>query len=117
MRKAIEKGLERRIMPKKQSMLGMDIDDNTFDIIWSEGALYFMGFQNGLKKCHQLLKNKGYLAVTEAVLLLPNLPKPLKKFWDEGCPYIKDVKSNISLIQNEGFDLLSPFYTIKIILD
>ena len=87
----------------------MEYKDGTFDIIWSEGALYFMGFQNGLKKCNSLLKNKGYLVVTEAVLLLPNLPKPLKKFWDEGYPGIKDVKSNISLIQSEGFNLLSHF--------
>jgi SAM-dependent methyltransferase len=109
MQKAIEEGFDKRIIPKNQSMLEMDFDNNTFDIIWSEGSLYFMGFQNGLKRCNQLLKNKGYLVVTEAVLLLPNLPKPLKKFWDEGYPDIKDIKSNISLIQNEGFHLLSHF--------
>jgi SAM-dependent methyltransferase len=109
MQKAIEEGLDKRIIPKNQSMLEMDFEGSPFDVIWSEGALYFMGFQNGLKRCHQLLKNKGYLVVTEAVLLLPNIPKPLKKFWDEGYPDIKNVKSNISLIQNEGFDLLSQF--------
>jgi SAM-dependent methyltransferase len=109
MQKAIEEGLEKRIIPKNQSMLEMDFDNDTFDIIWSEGALYFMGFQNGLKRCHQLLKKNGYLVVTEAVLLLPNLPKPLKEFWDNGYPDIKDIKSNISLIQNESFDLLSHF--------
>ena len=68
-----------------------------------------MGFQNGLKRCNQLLKNKGYLVVTEAVLFLPDIPKPLKEFWDNGYPDIKDVKNNISLIQNEGFDLLFHF--------
>jgi ubiquinone/menaquinone biosynthesis C-methylase UbiE len=109
MQKANKKGFEKIIIPKNQSMLEMDFDNDTFDIIWSEGALYFMGFQNGLKRCHQLLKKKGYLVVTEAVLLLPNLPKPLKEFWDNGYPDIKDIKSNISLIQNEGFDLLSHF--------
>ena len=90
-------------------MLEMDFDDSTFDVIWSEGALYFMGFQNGLKRCNQLLKNKGYLVVTEVVLLLLDIPKPLKNFWDKEYPDIKDIKNNISLIKNEGFDLLFHF--------
>ena len=109
MKKAKEEGFEKRIITKNQSMFEMDFKNDTFDIIWSEGALYFMGFQNGLKRCYQLLKKNGYLAVTEAVLHLSNLPKPLKKFWDEGYPDIKEVKGNISLIQNEGFELLSHF--------
>jgi len=109
MKKAKEEGFEKRIITKNKSMLEMDFKNDTFDIIWSEGALYFMGFQNGLKRCYQLLKKNGYLVVTEAVLLLPNLPKSLKKFWDEEYPDIKDVKDNISLIQNEGFELLTHF--------
>jgi len=109
MRKVKEEGLTGRITPRNQSMLEMDFNDNTFDVIWSEGALYFMGFQNGLKRCNLLLKNKGHLVVTEAVLLLPDIPKPLKKFWDEGYPDIKDLKNNIFLIQNEDFNLLSHF--------
>jgi ubiquinone/menaquinone biosynthesis C-methylase UbiE len=109
MNKAKEEGVTGSITPKNQSMLEMDFNNETFDIIWSEGALFVMGFQNGLKKCNQLLKNKGYFVVSEAVLLLPNLPKPLKKFWDEVYPVIKDINSNISLIQNEGFEILSHF--------
>jgi SAM-dependent methyltransferase len=109
MRNATVEGCERRITPRHQSMLEMDFKDGTFDVIWSEGALYFMGFQTGVKRCFQILKKNGYLVVTEAVLLSPNLPKPVRKFWDEGYPDIKDVESNISLIQNEGFDVVSHF--------
>ncbi len=109
MQNAKKRGFDNRIIPKNQSMLEMDFNNDTFDIIWSEGALFVMGFQNGLKKCNQLLKNKGYFVVSEAVLLLPNLPKPLKEFWDEEYPDIKDIKSNISLIKDEGFTVLSHF--------
>lgn len=109
MQNAIKEGFEDRIILKNQSMLEMDFKNDTFDIIWSEGALFVMGFQNGLKKCYQLLKNKGFFVVSEAVLLLPNIPEPLKEFWDEQYPDIMDIKSNISLIKNEDFDILSHF--------
>jgi cyclopropane fatty-acyl-phospholipid synthase-like methyltransferase len=58
---AKRQGFEEKIIPKNMSMIDMDFEKETFDIIWSEGALYFMGFQDGLKRCHQLLKDKGYL--------------------------------------------------------
>lgn len=109
MKKAKAEGFDKRIIPKNQSMLKMDFNNHTFDIIWSEGAIFVIGFQDGLKKCNQLLKNKGYFVVSEAVLLLPNLPKPLKKFWDGVYPEIKDIKDNIYLINNEGFNVLSHF--------
>jgi len=87
----------------------MDFDENTFDIIWSEGVLYFMGFQNGLQRCRQLLKTKGYLAVTEAVYLLPDPPAPVIKFWEDEYPSIKDVPGNIDIIETQGYHLLANF--------
>ena len=109
MKTARVEGLSERIIPQNISMLEMDFDENTFDIIWSEGALYFMGFQNGLKRCHQLLKNDGFLAVTEVVYLLTNRPETVTNFFDNEYPDIKDVKGNIELIQHEGFNLISNF--------
>ncbi|MHC4645922.1 MAG: class I SAM-dependent methyltransferase [Planctomycetota bacterium] len=109
MRKADHQGVRDLIVPKNISMLEMDFDEGTFDIIWSEGALYFMGFQNGLKRCHQLLKSNGYLAVTELVYLAPNPPFPVTQYFENEYPDIKDVKGNIELIRNEGFRLISNF--------
>ena len=109
MKKAKEKELLDHIVPKNRSMLDMDFEENTFDIIWSEGALYFMGFQNGLRRCHQLLKNDGFLAVTEIVYLVNNPPAPLIQYFEKEYPDIKAVKDKIDLIQNERFHLISNF--------
>jgi len=109
MKKAKDEGLLDHIVPKNISMLDMDFEENTFDIIWSEGALYFMGFQNGLRRCHQLLKRDGYLAVTEIVYLVPNPPTPVIQYFEKEYPDIKLVKDRIELIQNEGFRLISNF--------
>ena len=109
MKKAKAKELLDHIVPKNRSMLDMDFEENTFDIIWSEGALYFMGFQNGLRRCHQLLKNDGFLAVTEIVYLVKNPPAPLIQYFEKEYPDIKAVKDRIDLIQNERFHLVSNF--------
>jgi len=108
-RNAKEEELLDHIVPKNLSMFDMDFEDNTFDIIWSEGALYFMGFQNGLRRCHQLLKDDGILAVTEIVYLVNNPPAPLIQYFDKEYPDIKVAKDKIELIQNERFHLISNF--------
>lgn len=108
-KKAKKEELLDHIVPKNRSMLDMDFEENTFDIIWSEGALYFMGFQNGLRRCHQLLKNDGLLAVTEIVYLVKNPPAPLIQYFEKEYPDIKAIKDKIDLIQNERFHLISHF--------
>ena len=108
-KKAKAEGLLDQIVPQNCSMLDMDFAENSFDIIWSEGALYFMGFQNGLKRCHQLLKNNGFLAVTEIVYLASNPPPPLVQFFEREYPDIQTVTDRLALIQTEGFRLISHF--------
>ena len=109
MKKAKAESLLDRIVPKNMSMLEMDFEENSFDIIWSEGALYFMGFQNGLKRCHQLLKGDGFLAVTEIVYLVNNPPLPLTQYFKKEYPDIQTVEEKIELIQNEKFHLIAHF--------
>ena len=109
MKKAKEEELLDHIVPMNKSMLDMDFEDNTFDIIWSEGALYFMGFQNGLRRCHQLLKDDGFLAVTEMVYLANDPPAPLIQYFEKEYPDISVVKDKIESIHNERFHLISNF--------
>ena len=109
MEMAKSEGLGDKIIPKNMSMLEMNFEENAFDIIWSEGALYNMGFQNGLKRCHELLKEYGHLAVTELVYIDPDPPDDVRKFFDDEYPDIQDIKSNIEAIQKKGFTLISNF--------
>jgi ubiquinone/menaquinone biosynthesis C-methylase UbiE len=99
----------KKIIPKNISMLDMDFEEKTFDIIWSEGALYFMGFQNGLKRCHQFLRNKGYLAVTELVYTVSDPPPQVMEYFEDEYPDIKNIGENIETIKEEGFSLISNF--------
>jgi ubiquinone/menaquinone biosynthesis C-methylase UbiE len=108
-KQAKKQKIEEKIIPKNISMLDMDFEAGTFDIIWSEGALYFMGFQDGLRRCHQLLKDKGYLAVTELVYTISHLPEPVVEYFKSEYPDIKNIGENINIIKKEGFNLISNF--------
>ncbi|MHC4110865.1 MAG: class I SAM-dependent methyltransferase [Planctomycetota bacterium] len=109
MERARNEGLEEKIIPKNMSMLEMDFEENTFDIIWSEVALYFMGFQNGLKRYHQLLKDKGHFAVTELVYTTDNPPDTVVQFFEDEYPDIDNIEGKIELIRKEGFTLITNF--------
>jgi hypothetical protein len=37
-------GLTTKIKPIKGDMLNLACDNNTFDLIWSEGAIFIIGF-------------------------------------------------------------------------
>lgn len=108
MKTAEKEHVSRHIITKLKSMHEMDFEKEMFEIIWSEGALYFLGFANGLKTCYQLLKPRGYLAVTEAVYLKPDPPKPVVDFWAD-YPDIMDIQGNLNVIENTDFELISHF--------
>lgn len=47
------------------SMEKLPFKEKEFDIIWSEGSVYNMGFENGFKSWKKYIKDSGYLVVTE----------------------------------------------------
>ena len=41
----------------------MDFADESFDIIWSEGSIYVIGFKRGLQEWKQFLKPNGFMVI------------------------------------------------------
>ena len=69
-------GVADKISPLARSMDDLPFADEEFDVIWSEGAIYNIGFENGLKKWKNYLKVGGYLAVSEITWITPTRPAP-----------------------------------------
>ncbi|MBN2414255.1 methyltransferase domain-containing protein [bacterium] len=97
------KGLEGRIRIVRGDMTSMDFAQGSFDLIWSEGAIYIMGFEQGLVRWRPFLSAGGHIAVSEATWLKPNPPAEVRKFWDEGYPEMRDTESNLKLIEARGY--------------
>ena len=62
-RKVKEAGLTKRVQALHYSMFDMDFPDNSFDILWSEGSIYAIGFEKGLKEWKRFLTPDGFMVI------------------------------------------------------
>jgi len=90
-------------------MAELRVENETFDLIWSEGALSIMGFRNGLQAMRSLLKQDGIMAVSEIVWFVPDPPKEVHDFLAPVCPLMTDVASNLQMITDCGYHVLDHF--------
>ena len=104
-----DEGLQDRIKVHNQSMKALEFPPASFDLIWSEGAIYIMGFENGLRAWKPLLKPEGYIVVTEATWLKPDPPTEIREFWQQAYPEMKSLEENLNIIHNCGYYLIDYF--------
>jgi ubiquinone/menaquinone biosynthesis C-methylase UbiE len=108
--KVVLAGLADRVHTTRQSMDAMNFHEETFDLIWSEGALYIMGFAEALTVCRTLLKPGGYLAASELSWFSDDPPDEVLQFWEAGYPDMRTVDDNLSVIAASGLELLGHFH-------
>jgi len=109
-RSAAEHGFDHRITPLNADMNHLDLPEQGFDLVWSEGALYQMGFGNGLKSMMRFLKPGGYLAASEAVLLRDGkLPPEVWDIWKDEYPAITTIENNLELIHEAAYEVIDHF--------
>ena len=62
-RKIREAGFANRVQAVNRSILDMVFPDEGFDIIWSEGSIFVIGFERGIQEWRRLLKPNGFMAI------------------------------------------------------
>ncbi|MCW5587768.1 MAG: class I SAM-dependent methyltransferase, partial [Chromatiales bacterium] len=73
--------LGKKITTLSASMDALPFEEQSFDAIWSEGAIYNIGFANGIKAWRRFLKPDGILAVSELTWLTQARPAELEQHW------------------------------------
>ena len=108
-KKAKEDGTAGRIKTVCASMDSLPFDPGQFDLIWSEGAIFIIGFEQGLKVWKPLVKKGGYLVVSDAAWFDPNPPQELMQWWEkEG--YIPKTEDQLKeQVMNAGLRLLATY--------
>lgn len=104
-----ERGLSQRVRALVGDMADSEQPPESFDLIWSEGALYNTGIENALRICHGLLRPGGYLAFTVAVCRKEDPPTEVKASFDMDYPTMGWADDVLVAIENHGFELIGHF--------
>jgi SAM-dependent methyltransferase len=101
--------LSDHIITVQASMDDLPYEDGSFDLIWSEGAIYNIGFANGLRSWRRLLRPGCSLAVTEATWLTDDPPERILRFWETEYPAMQSHEANELAVAEAGYRLLGSF--------
>jgi SAM-dependent methyltransferase len=102
-------GLAEQVTALLGDMKDLQFDSQSFDVIWSEGAIYNVGFKTGLEIWKPLLKRAGYIAVTELTWLRSDVPNEPKAFMDEEYLQMQDIEANLADLRVTGYDTVGHF--------
>ncbi len=84
-RRAEAAGLDHLILPRREDFGKLETPERGYDLLWSEGAAYNLGFEMALKDWRRLLAPGGFLALTE-VVWLKEPPRRVAAFWEREYP-------------------------------
>ena len=90
-------------------MEDLPFQDDELDLIWSEGAIYNIGFERGLNEWRKFLKIGGFIAVSEASWLKEKRPAEIDEFWKEEYPGIDTIPTKVAQMQRAGFIPVATF--------
>lgn len=87
----------------------LPFEQESLDLIWSEGAIYNIGFERGMNEWRQYLKKNGYIAVSEVSWLTNKRPGKIHDFWMEHYPEIDMICNKVAQMQNAGYVPVATF--------
>ena len=108
-RRTCRAGLSNRVIAQQGDMFDLQLPENSFDVVWSEGAIYIIGFERGLVEWRRLLRPGGYTCVTEISWLREDIPQKVRRFWNEEYPAMRDVPTNLAIARRAGYEVVGYF--------
>jgi len=106
---AAKLSLQDRVKGVVCSMENLPFQNEELDLIWSEGAIYNIGFERGLNEWRRFLKTGGYIAVTEASWFTEKRPVEIDEFWKDAYPEIDTIPNKVAQIQKAGYIPVATF--------
>ncbi len=106
---ASQEGVSEKIHCLVEDMAVMNFPEASFDVIWSEGSIFIVGFENGLKSWKPFLKPGGFLVVSELVWVKREIPQEAQDFFDLEYPPMKHYEDLFPVIKSAGYEVIASF--------
>ena len=108
-RRAEAAAVAEKIRTLRKDMHDLGAKEGVFDLAWSEGAIFIMGFEAGLAAWRSLLEEDGMLAVSDMSWFQPGAPDECRRFFAEAYPAMTDVEANLATIRRCGYKPIGHF--------
>jgi SAM-dependent methyltransferase len=102
-------GLANRIDARVADMREPGTEPHGVDLVWAEGSLYSIGFDEGLRLCRRLLAPTGVMAVSEVAWLREHPSARVRAFWAENYAQIRDRTKLLAAVREHGFVIHGEF--------
>jgi SAM-dependent methyltransferase len=107
--RADEEELGGRIATLCASMNDLPFEPASLDVIWSEGAIYNIGFETGIQAWRRFLKPGGILAVSELTWLSNERPDELDEHWAKEYPEVATASAKLGVLEAHGYSPIGYF--------
>jgi len=91
------------------SMDNLPFANEELDVIWSEGAIYNIGFEKGVADWRRYLKAGGVLVVSEITWITDSRPPELQTHWNKEYPEIDVASAKIRVLEKHGYSPVGYF--------
>lgn len=106
---AKQSGLSDDINTVKADMATLPFAEGQYDLLWSEGAIYHLGFEQGIKNWRKFLKPQGRLVVSEITWTTAKRPKEIETYWQDNYPHIDTASAKLAQLEQAGYQPLGYF--------
>lgn len=107
--RAEQVGVADKISTNACSMDALPFADEELDVIWSEGAIYNIGFEQGVSDWRRCLKPGGVLVASEITWITGTRPSELEAYWNNEYPEISLASTKIRALEKQGYSPLGYF--------
>jgi ubiquinone/menaquinone biosynthesis C-methylase UbiE len=102
-------GLSKKISTLCCSMDDLPFRDGEYDILWSEGAIYNIGFENGVSNWNRYLKPDGLLVASEITWITSSRPLEIQKYWENEYSEIDVASAKMHILEKNGYSPIGYF--------